>query len=336
MRLLAFLSLLLLPLLLAAEVPQPPALPGADRIRIAEAFRVADALGNQVWSEWDKAPFAVLLVTKEYEFLIRHPKPSDDFTLIGDDALLKHKVWYRKRQFSPQFLATFPAVGGISTIVIGQRENTNVRNSTHWVITVLHEHFHQLQYTKPRYQPTVDALGLAKGDQTGMWMLNFPFPYTTPAVKDGYAMLVQALASALRARDQADFPQKVAAYTEAKRKFRMLLKEDEYKYFLFQTWQEGIARYTEYRLAKVAADEYMPTKEFQSLPDYHSFRDEARDLFNGIENGLSKLPLDIAKREVVYAFGAAEGLVLDIARPDWRSHYFEELCSLDGHFRSLR
>src|SRR5262249_29470360 len=157
--------------------------------------------------------------TKEYEFLIRHPKPSEDFTLIGDDAILKHKVWYRARKFNPEFLATFPAVGGVSTIVIGQPENTTVRGSVHWVITVLHEHFHQLQNAKPRYQATVDALGLAKGDQTGMWMLNYAFPYATTAVKDQYAVTAQALVSAVRGRDQADFPMKVETYLEAKNKF---------------------------------------------------------------------------------------------------------------------
>src|SRR5262249_499204 len=84
---------------------KPPSLPQTDRIRTAEAFKLADALGDQVWPGWSKAPFAVLLVTPEYEFLIRHPKPSDDFTLVGDDPTLKAKVWFRKRQFSTRLLA---------------------------------------------------------------------------------------------------------------------------------------------------------------------------------------------------------------------------------------
>jgi len=324
----------LLPLLLAFDPAQPPTLPEADRIRIAEAFRLADAIGNKVWPDWDKAPFAVLLVTKEHEFLIRHPKPSEDFKLIGDDAILKHKVWYRKRQFNPEFLATFPAVGGVFTIVIGQPENTAVRGSVHWVITMLHEHFHQLQYTKPRYQGAVDALGLAKGDQTGMWMLNYPFPYATTAVKEQYAATAQALVNAVRGRDQADFPKQVEAYLEAKNKLRVLVNEDDYKYFLFQTWQEGIARYTEIRLAELAATEYTPTKEFASLKDFHSFKEEAYISQKSTENELTMLPLDKAKRTVVYAFGAGEGLILDVLHPDWRKGYFEQMCSLDGHFRA--
>ncbi len=333
MRSIAMAVLVLVPLVGTADGETSPSLSTADRVRIAEAFRLADAIGNKVLPEWDKAPFGVLLVTPEYEFLIRHPKPSDDFTLIGDDSVLKEKVGYRKRKFNPEFLATFPAVGGIPTIVIGQPENTAAKTSTHWVITLLHEHFHQLQYSQPRYYAEVDALGLARGDQTGMWMLNFPFPYTTPAVKEQFAATCQALAKALRARQQLGFPQMVESYLEAKKKFRSLLKDDEYKYFAFQAWQEGIARYTEYRLAEMAANEYMPSKQFQDLKDYHSFQDEARNVLAGIEKELTTLQLDKAKRTVFYAFGAAEGLVLDAARPDWRKRYFAEPFSLDKHFQ---
>ncbi len=64
-----------------------------DRVRLAEAFRIGQTLGNRLWPDWNKAPFAVLLVTPENEFLIRHAKPSADFTLINYDPLLQSKVY---------------------------------------------------------------------------------------------------------------------------------------------------------------------------------------------------------------------------------------------------
>src|SRR5690349_11760726 len=92
-----------------------PTISETDRVRLAEAFRLGDKLSETVWQNWSKEPFAVLLVTPEYEFLVRHPSPSADFTEIGFDKALNSKVYYRKRTFNQSFLATFPAVGGVST-----------------------------------------------------------------------------------------------------------------------------------------------------------------------------------------------------------------------------
>ena len=135
---------------------QSPKISATDRTRLAEAFRLADRLGDRIWPGWNKAPFAVLLVTPEHEFLIRHPLPSPDFEKIGFDKELDSDVFFRKRTMSPGFLATFPAIRGsmVSTIVVGQAENTWVKTSTPWVVTLLHEHFHQLQDSQPNFYAT--------------------------------------------------------------------------------------------------------------------------------------------------------------------------------------
>jgi hypothetical protein len=333
----SFLALLGLAFLSPSLAAQgAPALPEVDRVRIAEAFRLADARGSRLWPNWDKAPFAVLLVTADGEFLIRHPKPSGDFTLAGEDARLRGKIWHRPRKFPTNFQATFPAVGGVSTVVIGRAEDTESKTSTRWVITLLHEHFHQLQDTQPRIYADLDALGLARGDQTGMWMLNYPFPYTDAAVKNQFTATARALGQALQARQTPDFAERFAAYMKAREQFRSLLKADDSKYFAFQVWKEGIARYTEYRLAELAAADYEPGKDFQELKDYRTYKEVARVILGDMEKELASVRLDRARRTVVYNFGAAEGLILDRARPDWRTHYFEDRFSLDKAFRPAK
>ncbi len=139
-----------------------PALSEIDRTRLAEAFQLADQIGDRVWPGWSKAPFAVLLVTPDYEFLLRHPRPSDDFAKLQYDTVLKSDVYYRKRTLPTTFLATFPAIRGsmTSTIVVGEAENTWVKTSTPWVITLLHEHFHQLQESQPNYYADVRSSSL--------------------------------------------------------------------------------------------------------------------------------------------------------------------------------
>lgn len=328
---LAFVVLLLLsaPGVFAQDHPR---VAGIDRVRLAEAFKIGDELGNRIWTDWQKAPFALLLVTPENEFLIRHPKPSPDFKLINYDPLLKSNVYYRKRTQPQNLLATFPLVGGIPTIVIGQAENTDKKTSTPWVITILHEHFHQLQYSQPRYYDDVNALGLTRGDQSGMWMLNYPFPYDWPEMKEHFSHLSRLLADALQAKTKSDFSIKLAAYLKQRRELEKTLSPDDYRYFSFQMWQEGIARYTEYRIAKLSAKGRRPGKAFRALPDYQPFDEVAEEIRRGTLNDLTTGKLEDYKRVIFYALGAGEGLLLDRVNPRWRQRYFVDRFYLDKYF----
>ena len=306
-----------------------PAISEIDRTRLAEAFRLGDQIGDQVWPEWHKAPFAVLLVTPDYEFLLRHPQPSPDFTKLGYDTLLKSDVYFRKRSFSTGFLATFPAIAGsmTSTIVVGQAENTWVKTSTPWVVTLLHEHFHQLQDSQPNFYTDVAALGLAHGDQTGMWMLNYAFPYDRKDVQDQFASMSKLLSEAVRGDDLGQGA-KVHAFFEARQKFQAMLTPDDYKYISFQFWKEGIARYTEFHIALLAGTKFRPCKEFVALKDYRAFADVAHTTYEGIFTQLETQQLGVSKREVVYSYGAAEGLLLDKLEPRWRERYLQEKFDL--------
>ena len=301
-----------------------PALREIDRIRLAEAFRLSDQLGDELWAGWSKAPLAVLLVTPDKEFLIRHPQPTKDFTSIGYDTILKSEVFYRDRKFQTDLLATFPAVGGVSTIVIGQAENTASKTSTLWVITLMHEHFHQLQDAQPNSFKDTEALNLSRGDQTGMWMINYPFPYETPLIGRMFSDLVRSLLEAMNAKPKAVFAEKMSYYLAARHTLKRFLSADDYKYFSFQLWKEGIARYTEYRVAQWAATKYRPTREFQKLEDFTTFGAARDKVYDGIVHELSTLKLEEYKRVAFYPSGAGEGLLLDRSKPDWRNWYFAE------------
>lgn len=319
---------------ITAVAQDKPALPEIDRVRLAETFRVADRLGDRLWPGWSKAPFAVLLVTQEYEFLVRHPKPSSDFTKLEFDRRLNSDVFYRKRVFANNLLATFPAIKGspISTIVVGQAEHTQAKTSTPWVVTLLHEHFHQLQDSQPNFYADVNALNLTGGDQTGMWMLNYPFPYDRAEVQQQFATMSKLLVAAVEA-PKSQRAKKVREYLQARQKFKSLLAANDDKYLSFQFWKEGIARYTEYHIARMAAANYRASPEFRALQDYRSFQDVAKSTRERIFQQLLSQSLGESKREVVYPFGAAEGLLLDQIKPGWRKRYFVEKFDLQRLFR---
>ena len=328
------LNLIVLIVASTAFTQEKPKLREIDRIRLAEAFNLSEKLGDDLWPGWSKAPFAVLLVTPDKEFLIRHPRPSEDFTPLGYDAQLKSEVFYRDRKFGTDLLATFPAVGGVSTIVIGQPENTASKTSTPWVITLMHEHFHQLQDAQPNFFKDTEALGLSRGDQTGMWMLNYPFPYTSSEVSQQFSLLIRLLVEAMQAETQADFSSKLASYLEARQTLKKMLSVDDFKYMSFQLWKEGMARYTEDRVAHWAASKYKPGREFRELKDFTTFTAVADQVRAGIMRELSTLKLEDYKRVTFYPLGAGEGLLLDRANPKWRIQYFAEKFDNENYFKT--
>lgn len=310
-------------------VGQQPALSEADRVRLAEAFRLADAVRDTLWRGWSDIPFAVLLVTPEREFLVRHPRPSDDFTRVAVyDTLLQSAVYARDRRFSPDLLATFPAVGGLPTVVVGQAEQTG-QSSPFWVVTLLHEHFHQLQYAQPDYYEAVEKLDLSGGDQTGMWMLNYPFPYDSATVGARFEAYRDALAGALAGpQDRAA----VDAYVEARAGLRDALEEADYRYLSFQLWQEGVARYVEYRVAEAGARQHEPLPAFRRLADFIPYAQVADSLRRALDRELADLDLASWKRVGFYPVGAAEALLLDARRPEWRRRYFDDKFFLERYF----
>ncbi len=310
-------------------------IPEADRTRIAESIHLKKFVGNRLWRGWSGTPFAVLLVTEKQEFLVHHPSPSKDFSPLGNDAFLGGAVFARPRTQSVSFLATFSAIegSGVPVIVVGQAENTSASTSTPWAVTLMHEHFHQLQYSQPDYYSGVAGLGLARGDETGMWMLNYAFPYGRPDVQAQFAELSSRLADALDAKSRAQRSTRVRAFLAARKKFQQMLSPDDFRYFAFQCWQEGISRYTELRVSEMASSGYRPTPGFAALEDVTPYRQRAGELRAGIFGQLRSQKLGESERVCFYAYGAAEGLLLDKVSPSWRNRYFSEPFDLGRYFQ---
>jgi hypothetical protein len=314
--------------LLGAQIG--PAIPEEDRVRLAEAFRLGRQVEEDVWPGWGAAPFAVLLVTAETEFLMRHPHPDSTFKPAGYDSLLASEIYTRHRLFQPDLLATFP-FDGVPTIVMGEPGATG-RPSSQWVITFLHEHFHQLQMSSPGYPSAVVSLGLAHGDESGQWMLNYPFPYDSPPVDDAFADLSKALLAALDESEEDSLPGKVAAYAEQRRDFARLVSGEEDRYFSFQVWQEGIARYVEYQIAKQATVSFTPSPELRGLPDFVPFSQVVAALRDDIWQHLQEPDLHGDRRLGFYVLGAGTGLLLDRLAPDWKKEYFVKRFQLLEQF----
>jgi hypothetical protein len=297
-------------------------------------MRLVDGLRDDLWPGWERTTLRVLLVTDSTEFYVGHSQPSADFARQGYDTLLKREVWTRPRQFSPALRATFPAVSGVPTIVIGSAEHTG-KSSTAWVLTLLHEHFHQWQYSQPGYYAGVARLDLAHGDTTGRWMLDYPFPYDSVPVQQAMRRLATALAQALDAPAGAK-AKALKAVVGARETLRGCLTAADYRYFEFQLWQEGVARFLEYAAARAAAESGGPSAAFQSLSDYEPYSVAAAGAHRSVRRELEQLALGRQGRVAFYSLGAAMALLLEETRPDWKRAYAERPFALAALLSTTR
>ncbi len=309
------------------QSPAPPRMGATDRVRLAEAFAVIAAAQEKAWPRWSQAPSSLVLVDRDFEYLLRSRDRPEGFAGSEDDPRLGGAVLVRARTFSPELLATFPAFSPTPTIVVGTAEATG-KHSTGWVLAVAHEHFHQLQYADPGYWSESEALGLAGDDRTGMWMLNYPFPYLSTS--SAFASLSRELARLVDGA-AAGHREEREAFWRRYGELREKLKPADYRYLSFQLWQEGIARYAELRVAEIAGKERPVSAEFAGLRDYRSFAAAAAALRSETIHELQTDTMAKDERTVFYAFGAGLGLLLDQEGKAWQDRYLAEKFYLEAY-----
>ena len=288
------------------EASTPSALPAVGpHLAAVRSFSATE--GEKLWTGYASAPFGFLLVTDSEETLLCHDPAPDGFTAAGKDTSTGCDRHSRARTGLPgTLLAAMPIFGPPGVIVMGTPQSTG-RTEASWVRTILHEHFHQWQYALPDYFNRTKALGLHDGDETGMWVLNYAFPYENPVIIAAFTNASAKLAEAVKARGTPEFPSAVDRYIDSRKALARLAGERNWRYLDFQLWQEGVARWTEIQLGKAY--------------DRHDVRESARKLEEATIKALASPDLVGKKREVVYAHGAAEAMLLEACGLDWRAAY---------------
>lgn len=278
------------------------ALPAAVDSGIALADRLARGPGEALWPGWAAAPSQLLIIGDSVQSFI--------------PAFGAAVQWTRPRVFPPAMQATFPAVDGVPTIVIGAPAASR-QPVERWALTLLHEHLHQLQYSRPDYYTRLAALDLARGDSTGMWALNFPFPYDSAPVAAALKRWAGEMAVILRAVDRPD-PRAWGRVRAARAALDSLLAPDDRKYLDFQLWQEGVPRWTELEMARNGAVRgLIGTGELQWQRDR-------------LVQGLERLDPAGDRRVIVYALGAAVAELLSMEGKPWQRTYFDRMFELDS------
>ena len=274
-------------------------------ITTLKEVRDVASTGDEIWPGFSSAPFGFLYVGDIGEVLLCDHRIPDGFTRSDPiDGLECNVATGPSSWRKPFLLASMPAFGPGEVIVMGSPEATQ-QELIDWRRTVLHEHFHQWQGHLPDFYSKVKALDLSGGDTSGMWMINYAFPYEERGVGDAYREAATKLLAALNA-DSKDLDRATAAYWAARQRFADSVTPEQWRYYDFQLWKEGVARWTEVEIArKIGGD----------------WRENADNRWAEVKKELANASLADAKRITVYAYGAAEAALLERHGKSWRACY---------------
>ncbi|WP_066480696.1 MULTISPECIES: hypothetical protein [unclassified Sphingomonas] len=309
---------LILSLALFAPAPAEPPPPRDVRAIIRDARLLIARHGDAVWPGLSRAPQRILLVEAARETLFC-AAPTPGFIAIGDDAVSGCAMQVRPRRYDVDSEATLDE-DGVPLVVIGLPRATG-RTGTDWLLTLLHEQFHQYQQVLPGFAAARDrADARLRGTASdAAWMLDHPFPYADPAVAAGFARLNDMAGEFLSATTPDAARAAATAYVAARGEVTGRLDARDRCYLEFQLGQEGVARWTELQFARVAGA--------QSSKLRRAARDRRLWLSVSLKSARAQ-GLGIWKRGAFYALGAAEAEMLDRFAPDWRQAYVVEPFAL--------
>lgn len=283
---------------------------------ISLAEQLKSKLTGQYWSEWEDTEMPLLLIDDQQEYVFNTKVHDSTFAIQCD----KHPS--RPASFNKNFLATFPLLNHQPTIVVGTPENTG-KNEEAWTTTLLHEHFHQLQFSRPNYYQAQKALDLDHGDQSGMWMLNHPFPYDNNDVNVKFKKMALNLLQVDSIPLQKVFTQHKLLKSELKN----MIGEEHYKYLNLQLWQEGYARYMEMQLTQDWIDQFHEINQDQfTKADIELLKNRQQQEVK--THLISNSPKEL-KRVYFYALGAAEAELISRVNIQWKQQYFDSLFTTD-------
>jgi len=319
----------------AAGTPQtqPPAKPAApepspflsarDKVLLAEALRLKQVLGDEVWPGLGGAAIPVIIYNERFEFLTGplNPPPRPPWVLVEKDDF-SGQPYYRRPAEDPQAFAE--DLGGQwagSMTSLESMMNRKVRiNPDFYAVILLHEVFHAFQAT---VEPARFRRALA------LYALEKSYPAKDPAFAKAWTDEGALLAAALKAKDDEEVLDGARAFLRQRESRRRLIpgSVDFAEYERGMEWLEGLAKYAEirfYELAGARAQEpafaaYKPGLSYWTW----DFVRLGKQL--GTQEGDLRF----------YLSGMAQARLLDRLSPGWKADFFKEGRSMEERLISV-
>ncbi len=295
------------------KITKIPKLQQEDVEVIKEAFNLWKTKGEEVWKGWTKIHMPFIYRKKNFEYRINFPSSIKEKGQFVER--IENMDVYGKNIQKKNVVAASKDINNISAVVLSSPSILEM-TKTEWIITAMHEMFHVFQSSSKIYQNKIKNLNIAYGNDAS-WMLNYPFPYkdtslNTMSHMQGY-LLYKIYQSADFKENMYDcFLLKDILTLYKNEILRKYGNEKNYKYSNFQQSIEGVAKYTEIKMAEIAATDYVPLS-----PKIHF-----TDIYTNQINVIRHCGKGTGGRLTFYYLGLGKCLVLDKINHEWKNSYF--------------
>jgi len=355
-------------ILLPAHTPAAGQLSELDKARLAEAFHLRSELGDMLWQGWGQENIPMILYNEDYTFLVGYPNPPSGWVKVpGNETrggpweavpndLLEGQTYYRQRLADPTITpqAFTVLVGDRWVSSLPSREwmeiqlGNEIKASTHpflrpafpyrlaarlflsaaggvdsYIGGLLHESFHAYEgiHVSGRIS-TVE--NLYNQNQSH-------YPWESGAFAGDWQVELNLLADAVQAKsdEQATDLARQFLVQRQKRRAAANLDADLINLERQKEWEEGLAKYTELAIWRLAAT----TASYHPLPalvgdfGFQNYTNFNQRWSQEIEQ-IRRMANDQGDTRFYYS-GLAQATLLDRLAPDWKTKIMGEHLFLE-------
>jgi hypothetical protein len=311
------------PTLTIRAVATPQQLP--ELTEAAEAWHLLSSYGDQVWPGWGAARIPLLIRAGEFDLLVGHPSPPQEFGLLPDSTVADQPIYRYAGHLIPVPAATVWEVGGVWSVAVPTRAELQQAidaklgtgvvqlDTASYIRAIVHEAFHA--YAMTTIHGDVPNFGADVDEGEMIQRLA-----ALPDLDEQHAAEGQALVKALQASESLEVRAAAAEFLKLRQTRRARQDKEIAAYEQSIEWLEGLARYADIALMQLSAR----VGEVPGNPPSGKIWLD----FHAALSSLASSPDGFRGR--YYLLGAAQAFLLDRLMPDWKTRALSEKLALEG------
>jgi hypothetical protein len=354
--------------LLLSTSPASDRLSDPDKARAAEALHLRRELGDALWPGWGAADIPMIFYNEEYAFLTGFTDPPagwvklPEFESRGGAWEAVSEDSFEEKKYYRQALAAGGATPEAFIVRIGDRWVSNLLTAD-WMESLLGNEFRGMM--PPLFQSVVPYrlaarvfLSVTGGKDLYVCLILHEsfhayeailardrllaaetvynrnaarYPYGNSAFAADWQAELDLLADAAQANTDAETAELARQFLDHREKRRTVMNLDAALIDLerLKEWEEGLAKYTELAIWRLASEDtdYTPMSAMDADPGFANYSNFEQIWLQQIQQIRSMANDDGDTR--FYYSGLAQAVILDRLMPKWRSRILTEGVGLE-------